>query len=67
MDKKKLRAMNCAFWFHSRCYNPELNKILSASRGREVKHSFCFGKSKAKYCPYFSERKNKELIVAATQ
>jgi hypothetical protein len=67
MDKKKLRVMNCAFWFHSRCYNPEPNKILSARRGTEVKHSFCFGKSKAKYCPYFTERKSKQPIESATQ
>ena len=60
------KAIHCAFWMNSRCYNKKVNRALSETQGRKVESSFCFKNSKAKYCAEFTTR-NKVITEAAVQ
>ena len=64
--KKNRRAIHCAFWMNSRCYNKRRAQVASEIQSREVIGVYCFKDTKAKYCRDFQER-DKKTTEAATQ
>lgn len=66
---KNLRALHCAFWMNSLCYEPKRLAALSETQGRKVESAWCFKDTKAKYCNFFQKRsaESKTKMETATQ